>query len=104
MLNPNLYPHIFDAILAHADPRTLLAIECTEKAMRRRVNQHLYRHVMLSLDPPDKQGMQWFMVIRLPCPPWRVLSTIPDDPDGYTSDDRVEFPGYYSELEGTSEV
>jgi hypothetical protein len=71
-LDAHLYPHIFDVILQHVGPRTLLAIERTSKAMRERVKPLLYRHVMVS------PGGRWgnLAVFHLPCRPWAVLGVI----------------------------
>ncbi|CAK9784838.1 hypothetical protein CC85DRAFT_285309 [Cutaneotrichosporon oleaginosum] len=81
-LDHSAYPHIFEGVLSYATPETLLVVERTGRGVRELVHPHLYRHIALEASAHGRGA-----VVRLPCEPYRVLSSWNDFPKRDERDD-----------------
>lgn len=64
-LDPQIYPHIFDMVIEHADRSALFALRRASRSLRDRCDELLVRHFALSPDFDERPRHPAFMGLRL---------------------------------------
>lgn len=87
VLDTSAYPHLLDEIIVHAPYEVLLALRETSRAVRRRVDRSLYRHIILTREdqhlPPtiaDDIDEDALIVVSAPDRAWETGECLPGFP------------------------
>ncbi|WOO83544.1 uncharacterized protein LOC62_05G007061 [Vanrija pseudolonga] len=87
VLDTSAYPHLLDEIIVHAPYEVLLALRETSRAVRRRVDRSLYRHILLGREDQhlpstvaDDIDEDALLVVAAPDRMWETGECLPGFP------------------------